>query len=374
MKALILAAGAGRGSATRSLLGEREGVSRETDGGSGTGGRLRLLAGLAISVVSLGLVLWNVEWKRFWEALGGADYVWLLPALATVALVMWLKAIKWQILLVPAGKTSRVHLLYSMAIGYLVNTVLPGRLGELARTYTEAKLDGVRPMAVLSSVALDRILDIVALAVLLALSLPTANLPEWVGQSGLLVGAAGVGLLALSVLIAYPAGASIVTRIMRLLPSFPGKTRVERWVEALCVGMRGLRGARSQLALALLTATIWLVSVLTFYLTMLAFHIPAPIWASALGLAVTNLGMVVPSSPGYIGVFHYLVVLTLGAYGVEKELALGFSVVVHLVGLLPVSIFGAYSLWRCGLGLMDWRGAGRSTEPAHAGGSAANGS
>ena len=322
---------------------------------SGWQGRARLLVGLVITAVCLVLLLWNIEWGRFWAALRGADYWWLVPSLVSVGAALWLKVIKWELLLLPAGRASHSNLLYSMSVGYLVNTILPGRLGELARVYMLARVERLSPVAVLSTVAVDRILDVVVLALLLAAVLPTTHLPEWVGQSGLVIGAGGIGLLAACLLLAYPWGQTLFLRLLKAAPAFPGKASVERWAEALCLGVQGLRGLGAQARIAGVSVAVWLVTVLTFYFGQLAFHVPAPPWAAVLVLTLTNLGMVVPSSPGYVGVYHYLVVLALVAYGVEKEVALGFAVVIHLVGLLPVGLLGAFALWRWGLSLMGWR-------------------
>ncbi|MGE5618406.1 MAG: lysylphosphatidylglycerol synthase transmembrane domain-containing protein [Sphingomonadaceae bacterium] len=322
--------------------------------------RARLLVGIAISGASLVLLLWNIEWDRFWSAMEGADYWWLIPVLFTVGLDMWLKVEKWLMLLIPAGRVSRINLMYSMSVGYLVNTVLPGRLGELARTYMLAKVERVSLMAVLSTVALDRILDVVALALLLAVVLPSTDMPSWVGRSGLLVGGGGVVLLGLCILLAYPRWRSLFLRLLQSSPSFPGKALVTKWAESLCLGLEGLKGVGPLARITAVTAAIWLITVATAYLALLVFHIQVPIWAPALVVAVTNLGMVVPSSPGYVGVYHYLVVLTLGAFGVEREPALGFAVVLHLAWIVPVCLLGVFGLWRRGLTLMGWRELGQS--------------
>jgi glycosyltransferase 2 family protein len=331
-------------------------LSTKTETGSSAAGRVRLLVGVAVSVASVVLVLRGIDWDAFWTALQGAEYWWLVPSMTSLFVAVGVKVLKWQMLLAPAGKTSKTNVFYSISIGYLVSDVLPGRLGEVARVYTEARLDRLSPVAVLASVAADRILDIVAVALLLAVALPSADLPPWVIESGLLMGAGAVALLAVCILLAYPVGRKLFLQLLAASPRFPGKALIEKWAEELCIGMQGLRGIGAQLRIGLATVAVWLLTVLMFYFGLLAFHINAPIWAAVLALALTNLGMVVPSSPGYIGVFHYLVVLALGAFGVQREMALGYAIVIHLLGFVPVGLVGALSLWRCGLTLMDWRG------------------
>ncbi len=331
-------------------------MSARTETRSIAGGRIQLLIGMAVSIASVVLVIKGIKWGDVWTVLQTADYWWLIPSLGSIFASVGFKVWKWQLLLDPAGKTSKRNVFHSITIGYLVSDVLPGRLGEVARVYTEARLDSLSPVAVLATVVADRILDVVAVALLLAVALPSANLPSWVAESGTMIGVGAVVLLAFCVLLAYPVGERLFLRTLAVLPRFPGKTVLQKWAEELCIGMQGLRGPSAQFRIGVSTLAVWLVSILTFYFGFLAFHITAPVWAAVLALAITNLGMVIPSSPGYIGVFHGLVMIALAAFGVQKEVALGYATVEWLLGFLPIGLVGAFSLWRCGLTLMDWRG------------------
>jgi uncharacterized membrane protein YbhN (UPF0104 family) len=69
-----------------------------------------------------------------------------------------------------------------------------------------------------------------------------------------------------------------------------------------------------------------------------------PVTAIAFTLVVVALGMVVPSSPGYIGVFHYLVTVALMPFGVPKDLALSFAFVWHGLNYVVLSVVGLVAL------------------------------
>ncbi|MGI5836619.1 MAG: lysylphosphatidylglycerol synthase transmembrane domain-containing protein [Chloroflexota bacterium] len=312
---------------------------------------LKLAPGLVISAIFLALLLWNVDWDQFWSSLRGANYAWLMLSLLALTLAVILKVQRWQLLLLPAKRTSPTNVFYSISIGYLVNTVLPGRLGELARASLLARLESISVMTVLSTVAVDRILDLVVLALLLAIVLPMADLPDWVAKSGLLVGAGGLVLLFFCLFLAYPKGRDFFLRRLSSLPRFPGKPAVEKWADAVCLGVEGLKGAWPMARVLASSLVIWLVTVLMFYFGQLAFHLEAPLWAAILITTTTSMGMVVPSSPGYMGVFHYLVVLSMMAFGETKETSLGYAVVIHLTMTLSLGLMGVFSLWRCGLSL-----------------------
>ena len=70
----------------------------------------------------------------------------------------------------------------------------------------------------------------------------------------------------------------------------------------------------------------------------------APIAVAVLLTCTTNLAMLIPSSPGYVGVFHAAATLSLLPFGVGSSEAFGFAILAHLVNVLPVSLLGAIFL------------------------------
>ncbi len=114
-------------------------------------------------------------------------------------------------------------------------------------------------------------------------------------------------------------------------------------------GLGSLRAASKRNVLrGLLTWSIsaWLFGIITNYLVFVAIGLAVPIWAALLILVVTQVGAaVIPSAPGQVGVFHYLAVLSLSVFSVEKEVALGYAVLLHLVVYLPMMLMGSYCLW-----------------------------
>ncbi|NIN63422.1 MAG: UPF0104 family protein, partial [Anaerolineae bacterium] len=92
---------------------------------------------------------------------------------------------------------------------------------------------------------------------------------------------------------------------------------------------------------------IWVLAGLTNYLTLLALGIEVPlVVASLFILAVIHIGLVVPSSPGRIGVFHFLCVLSLSFFGVDGAVALAYGFVLHFIVVVPVILVGLLCLWK----------------------------
>jgi hypothetical protein len=89
----------------------------------------------------------------------------------------------------------------------------------------------------------------------------------------------------------------------------------------------------------LLLAGMWSMVSLVAYLVMAAFGLFLPIQAAVMVTVFTAFGKIIPSSPGAIGTFHYLVILVLMSFQVGKEAALGYAIVLHaLFFLMEVSL------------------------------------
>ncbi len=313
---------------------------------------LRLIIGLLASGLSLVAVAQNVDPGKTAAALSGVNYLWLIPAVAIIPPTVWLRAVRWRQLFVPSDGLRVSKLFAILMIGYLINSVFPARLGDPARAFLAADLEGVKAARGLATVVAERLLDVLTLLLFLLLLLPGVVLPDWMSSSAMLVAAGAlVGFTTLLLLGRrreryLPLATRLAGHLPRLRPEW-----VTTQIDHLLSGFDALLLWRRASAIGGLSLAIWLCSAFQTYLTMLAFAIPVPPSAAVMVVVVSALGMVVPSSPGYVGVFHALTVVALAIYGVEASLALSYAVVLHLVTFVPLVAFGLLYLWRESLSL-----------------------
>ena len=326
---------------------------------------LRTIAGLTISLICLALLLRGVHFAEVVAALSGANYLWLLPAAILYAASIWGKVIRWGVLFHPREGIRRSNLFAAMMVGYLGNTILPARLGEVARAYFIGKTEGLSKSLVLSTVVVEKVLDVCILLLFLAVLLPFVALPAWIQRSSLLLALTVLALFAAILTAAYRKDSmlrwveSILSRLPGLNPgphTPPADNRlsgishklyaIRHQLDSALSAFTVLRHGRAHAILWIWSLVIWILSALFAYVIMLAFHITAPFAAALVLVSVTSLGMTVPSSPGYVGVYHYLVVTSLALFGVSRELALSYAFVLHLLAFLPLSLLGVFYLWK----------------------------
>jgi len=314
--------------------------------------RGRFWLGVAISLLCLFLAIKDINLADLLTALRGANYGLVLGTALLTALGMWARAVRWQLLFYPLTGLPLGKLLSVLNIGYLLNNILPARLGDLARAYLIGQLTGVSKARALSTVLVERVVDVLVVAFLLAALLPFIPVPEWAARPGLLLGLAVLALAGLLVALARgrQRATSLVERLLRLSPWLE-RRGARQLVNALLDGLEILRFPGPAALLGVGSILIWSVGIAQFHTALVAFDLQLPITATIFVLSVTALGMTVPSSPGYIGVWEYTIVLALSPFQVEKSLALSYALVLHATVYLTLTAMGLVSLWQEGLAL-----------------------
>jgi uncharacterized protein (TIRG00374 family) len=310
-----------------------------------------LVAGTALGVVLLILLLRSVNLDQLGNSFENVDYRYLGLAVVPFIANILFKVPRWALLFgddAPGFDT----LFGAMTVGYATNSLLPARLGEVVRAYWVRDRAGVSLVRTLSTIALERVTDGVTLVIMLLLVAPTVAFPGKLLGPALTIGALFVALLLGMVVLAYGATRDEhpVARLLLWLEQSRWAV-VGRMARQLVTGLQVLRSKRAVALLVIYTAVIWLTNALLIWLVLRAFHIEVPILAGMLLASVLNLGMAVPSSPGYVGVFDYLMVLTLGLYGVAHEPAVAAALAYHAIAFVPTTLIGLIYIARFGFHL-----------------------
>ncbi|MFO7742438.1 MAG: lysylphosphatidylglycerol synthase transmembrane domain-containing protein [Anaerolineae bacterium] len=320
-----------------------------------------LVLGVLISLICLALAVTGVEWRRAGEALQRADWRYFLPAGLGVLAYLAARAVRWRILL---GYRVRLLDAFSVVnIGYLVSNVLPFRLGDPARAVAVG-LDGkVKISAALSTIVVERVLDMLTVVLLLAVTLPFVGETGWARRAGLLGGLLGLGsLAALVALAARPRwGRQAVAWILGQLPSID----VDRWLgwfDGLLEGLEALRSVRRAVELMAWSVVIWALTVAHYVAVLHAFMDHPGVWEASFLTAATGLGMAVPSSPGAMGVFHSVARYALELpFGVPTETAVVVAFASHTFQYLIMCLLGLVGLVQQNLSFAQLRADAVST-------------
>lgn len=335
---------------------------------------------LGLTALFVWLALRNVDLAAVGDALGSARYGYLIPAAIFTVAGFALRTVRWGRILEPVRRVPFRRLFPVLMVGFAANNLLPARIGELARAYALGGREGVSRGYALATIAVERVCDGVTLLVFMTVALLLFPLPVQSATLDTVIYAAiavfSVATLALVSVVLWPARWLGITHVVaRRLPRRVGAI-VVGIAEAVLEGLSGLRSGRALLEIAGYSALIWLLEGAVFASMLRAFPLGLSTgeWlaASTFLLVFVNLGIMIPSLPGYIGTYQFFAKLALGAFNVAPAMALGLSLVAHAVQYGLITGMGLLSLWRMGLSprglgtLLPARAPARRPAPAPA--------
>jgi len=299
--------------------------------------RVRLLLGLALSAVFVALTILRVDLGEVAAALGRVDPRGLILATAFVGLEFAARSLRWRRLLSPLAPVSVVQTGAYLAIGYFANSMLPARLGDLARAFLAGRAFGLARLTVLGTIVIERLADglfILAVVVVLGLALTEGGAvlvdPRWIGA----LAAVGVAGLVIVILVLRSPGRSRVKAVLRLI------------VGRLVRGADAIRTPAGLVQVAGLTVLAYGISVLTFSAVASAAGVNLSLAQCALAMGGVALSTSIPAAPGSIGTYEFVGVTILTTLGLPAGTALAVILVVHLEVTIPLSVLGLLAAWR----------------------------
>ncbi len=321
---------------------------------------LKLLIGLLISAVFMYLAFRKVDFQQMWDAFKGANYWYIFPSIAAMFISYWLRAFRWHYLMAPVKRIETRSLFSALLIGYMGNSFLPAHLGEFIRAYVIGKKKDISGATVMASIIVERILDVLALLILMGVTILVFPFPDWVRKSGYLFLIAVLVLALLMIgLKKYPEKSGrLVARFTRFLPGGLGE-KIDAAFQSLIEGIMPLIKRNHYLKVFILTALIWFCYAAALYIVFFCFDFVAKYhltWMASLVLLVmTTIGILVPSSPGYIGVYHFLCQVSLGFFAVPKGEALTYAFVLHGINFFPIIVVGLILVFVTNVNIRNFR-------------------
>ena len=322
---------------------------------------VRKYLGLLIALVLMIFFLRNVDFSGVVNAIATARQGMIFLALLVLTLGYVIRAIRWQYLLSPLGEVTLGTALHSTMIGFAVNAILPGRVGELLRPYLLARQKQLSTSAVVATVLVERVLDLVAILVMFGMSVVIFD-PEFVTtneslMTGIHTGAsvaAGVAVVLLGFARIAASGPSFVDKLVGLLVTPLPRRLAESLIEASRHFLEGFAVMRQVIPLAfavMWSLALWSSIALSLWLVTVAFGIDIPVVGTGVIVALIAVGVAVPTPAG-VGGYHaaYQLGIT-GLYGAPDAAAVGAGLVAHVLSFLPVTLIGLVLMARDGMKL-----------------------
>jgi len=312
---------------------------------------VRLGLAVGISAGAFWLALRRTDFGALRTAVAGASLLWLLPypficiALNVLRGEIWTRLLERRVKLAPA--------FWAYSVGFLVNNVLPFRVGEATRVVVLSTRSGLPLVEVAAAAGLERLLDMIALAVMLALIAPTlGRLPGLTNSALGVVVVVGAGVVSIWIVVRFrDRAAALIARLTAWLPEHIGREVLHQWSE-LVNGLSVLLRPSIGLPTAGGALIVWTLTVLLQWFVLKSFQPRAGFVDAAVMVAAISLAIALPAAPGFLGVYHWagqqaLVSAFPGRY--DPSTALAAAIVAHAVSYFTSSAIGVVGLWYFGV-------------------------
>ena len=311
--------------------------------------------------ITVGLLWWafkDVSWTELWQHVRESDPLLMFAGVVVANLVFPLRALRWRPILDPVAPNLPYGPLWrATAIGFMANSVLPsGRAGEIVRPFMLVRETQIPFSAAFASLVVDRVFDALCVLLLILVALFDPSMPDGISYDAFLGTTVFVivGLTAaLYAIVFFP---DVLIRIFeaftrRVAPKFEERGR--DMLRSFAAGLGVLRQPRRFAVVFFWAMAMWLVQPLGFWLGFKAIGIDVSFSAALLVQGIIVFAVVVPSTPGFFGLFEAGAKTGLAIYGVHENLALAWGLTFHILSLIPIVVIGLYYLARSGVKLAD---------------------
>jgi len=314
--------------------------------------RKSAILGILISIVFLILAFRNINLKEFSGALTQAHFIYIIFAFSIYLTSFLIRAVRWKIILRPVKNIKFSSSFSVIMIAWMANNLLPARLGEIIRAYVIGKKENISRSASFATIIIERILDGLTLILIFVLLTIFLQLPDWEKRIGLIAGAFFIGSL-LFLILMKTIKIHTAKPVIFIINLFPKKIseKIFYIINRFAEGLDFFSMRKEQFQSIILSMFIWLIEGITFYFIIKSLQLQIPWYAAFQTLVIINLGILIPSSPGYIGTYHYFGILALSIFNVGKESALSFAIIIHALQYISVTSIGLFYTYKEGWNL-----------------------
>ncbi len=333
---------------------------------------LSLGTGLVFSVLALYFTFVNIPLGDLVDYLKKINYWWIIPSLLIAIFSYILRIWRWQIILYPVKRSGFKSAFHPLVIGFMLNCILPGRIGEIARPVIYYKREHVAFSKVLGTVGIERILDALCLLgffiyIMAGITIdPSINItfagyqitPAVLDMLWRVTLKFSIVLVGLIILVCFSRTRALLNKTIMWLPDiliFLKKSSREKIRERLCIKITGFLDHLSVgfeilkspgyliLCLALSIVLWWLLGYSVYVLSLGCPGIHVSILQAFAVEIIICFAIMLPSVPGYWGLWEAGGVFGLMVFGIPAKEAAGMTLAYHFFHLIPIILIGLVS-------------------------------
>lgn len=320
--------------------------------------KIKSAIGISISIVLIWLVFKGTNWSEFIKVIQNINYFILIVAMALLVSSVWIRAIRWRILISKVGNVGTKDLYKVTMVGYMGNNILPLKMGELLRAYVISRKQNIIFSGAFSSLVVERIVDFISFILIITAVFtifPITDLTQKMAITGFLI---VIGFLIFSLLL-FKYNSKFETWYLEKQKQLIAKDKetIANHFVGFCRGIESLWQNPRPWQTIFLSLLIWAMYFVFTVLSIYAFNFNLGFMdimkMGILVLAFVTLAVIVPSAPGYIGTYQAAAVAALQIVYINVDAARAFAIMYHLAQYIPLTFIGLYYFFKLNLHVAD---------------------
>lgn len=307
--------------------------------------RKKRIWGTVAALVFLVGSFWGADPKEILHVVRDIRPLYLIPVLIGVIGMPLVRSLRLQYLIDLEQQLPQRRIFAIYNVGQMLNQMFPALTGQVARVILFSRTFGITKTFAFTIVMLEVLFDgIILMFFIFGASFLTV-LPPWMerGESAILL--VCVLLFGFFYFALHRAGRKPVNPNSWMRRRLPARL-IREWDNVRCSFLSGLnllKSARHLIAVVLLSVLSWIGHAVIVLFLLRSFGFDFALWAAMVILIVNTLAIMVPVTPGNIGTFQFACIVGLAFFGISRDRALGFSILLHLTEVAPVFILGMIS-------------------------------
>lgn len=298
----------------------------------------KFIFGIAVSVILLYFVFKKIDLRAVLQNLKEAKLGYIILSSILGIILLFIRSYRWK-MFIPEYKNFDIFKFFeSINIGLFFNNILPFRMGDIMQGYMLSRKTQIQKSLTFSTVLMERFIDLFPPIIFIIIGSFFIILPKQISI-----------FFSIIMLFLLISGLTLLLKLKNFIINFFDKFSVEHNIfvrtkfifKNFYSAIENFKDIKILLKILFLTFLLWSGYSIVMFLICESLGIKLPsLWAGFLIQAITSISVAIPSSPGYVGTWEFMGVLSLSIFKVEKVKALSFALLSHILGILPVVVFG----------------------------------
>ncbi len=296
------------------------------------------------SIIVLPVIIWlfrDFNFEEVWGLIKSINFWYLIPLSVSELAIAFTRSQRWKYIIDPGKKIGTWDIFSTFSIGMMMNLVMPALTGQVARIILISKKEGIKKTFAFTSLVLEVLFDAIVLVFLLVLVSTFYVIPDdmsaWWHIGALVVIGLAVALFWMS---RKHGGSSAELKEGRFKQINSFREKMREMEATFIYGLKMLRSRKHLFLVTGLTILSWSFQAIMVFLLIKAFGLEIDLWGSVVVMVINTVLVTIVIFPVNIGMFQFACVIALGLFGIEKQTALSFSIVLHFFNYLPPVLLG----------------------------------